>query len=124
MTGSGEGRWRVHEVVPGPRGIHSGSNRIPPSAPVKQRLRNFGTYRVKAPQPITHLMTGLADELDGAIAQAVQGQRTHGYSWAEIGARRGIHPPGCTAAMGSAALAGLLRSSSGPESRSCNLIVR
>jgi hypothetical protein len=36
------------------------------------------------------LMTGLADELDDAIAQAVKGLRTQGYSWAEIGARLGV----------------------------------
>jgi hypothetical protein len=35
-------------------------------------------------------MTGLADELDDAIAQAVNGLRAQGYSWAEIGARLGI----------------------------------
>ena len=36
------------------------------------------------------LMTGLADELDDALAQAVKGLRDRGYSWAEIGARLGI----------------------------------
>jgi hypothetical protein len=36
------------------------------------------------------LMTGLADELDAAIAQAVNGLRSHGYSWAEISSRLGI----------------------------------
>ena len=36
------------------------------------------------------LMTGLADELDAAIAEAVRGLRARGYSWAEIGARLGI----------------------------------
>jgi hypothetical protein len=36
------------------------------------------------------LMTGLADEIDTAISQAVQGLRTFGYSWAEIGTRLGI----------------------------------
>jgi hypothetical protein len=35
-------------------------------------------------------MTGLADELDAAIAEAVRGLRARGYSWAEIGARLGI----------------------------------
>jgi hypothetical protein len=36
------------------------------------------------------LMTGLADELDAAIAEAVKGLRGCGYSWAEIGSRLGI----------------------------------
>ena len=35
-------------------------------------------------------MTGLADELDDAIAQAVKGLRTQGYSWTEIGDRLNI----------------------------------
>ena len=36
------------------------------------------------------LMTGLANELDEAIAQAVKGLRGQGYSWTEIGDRLGI----------------------------------
>jgi hypothetical protein len=36
------------------------------------------------------LMLGLAEEIDTAIAEAVKGLRTCGYSWAEIGARLGI----------------------------------
>ena len=36
------------------------------------------------------LMTGLADELDAAIAEAVKGLRACGYSWAEIGSRLGV----------------------------------
>ncbi len=36
------------------------------------------------------LITGLADEIDTAIAEAVTGLRTRGYSWAEIGSRLGI----------------------------------
>ena len=36
------------------------------------------------------LMTGLADELDAAIAEAVKGLRGCGYSRAEIGSRLGI----------------------------------
>jgi hypothetical protein len=35
-------------------------------------------------------MTGLAEEIDTAISQAVTGLRAFGYSWAEIGARLGI----------------------------------
>jgi hypothetical protein len=35
-------------------------------------------------------MTGLADEIDTAISQAVKGLRAFGYSWAEIGSRLGI----------------------------------
>ena len=36
------------------------------------------------------LMLGLSAEIDDAIAQAVQGLRGFGYSWAEIGSRLGI----------------------------------
>ena len=36
------------------------------------------------------LMTDLADEIDTAISQAVQGLRAFGYSWAEIGSRLGV----------------------------------
>ena len=36
------------------------------------------------------LMTGLANEMDDAIAQAVKGLRAQGYSWTEIGDRLGI----------------------------------
>jgi hypothetical protein len=36
------------------------------------------------------LMTGLADEIDAAMAEAVKGLRAYGYSWAEIGSRLGI----------------------------------
>jgi biotin operon repressor len=35
-------------------------------------------------------MLGLAQEIDTAIAGAVKGLRSCGYSWAEIGARLGI----------------------------------
>ena len=36
------------------------------------------------------LMLGLSADVDTAIAQAVQGLRGSGYSWAEIGSRLGI----------------------------------
>jgi hypothetical protein len=36
------------------------------------------------------LIVGLADEIDAAMAEAVKGLRTRGYSWAEIGSRLGI----------------------------------
>ena len=36
------------------------------------------------------MMTGLADEIDTAISQAVTGLRAFGYSWAEIGSRLGV----------------------------------
>jgi hypothetical protein len=36
------------------------------------------------------LMLGLAEEIDTAIAEAVKGLRSCGYSWAEIGSRLGI----------------------------------
>jgi hypothetical protein len=36
------------------------------------------------------MMTGLADEIDTAISQAVTGLRQFGYSWAEVGSRLGV----------------------------------
>ena len=36
------------------------------------------------------LMLGLSEQIDDAIAQAVNGLRGFGYSWAEIGNRLGI----------------------------------
>jgi hypothetical protein len=36
------------------------------------------------------LLVGLAEEIDAAMAEAVQGLRARGYSWAEIGSRLGI----------------------------------
>jgi hypothetical protein len=36
------------------------------------------------------MLTGLADEIDTAISQAVIGLRAFGYSWAEIGSRLGV----------------------------------
>ena len=39
------------------------------------------------------LMTGLADEIDAAMAEAVKGLRAYGYPWAEIGSRLGITCP-------------------------------
>ena len=35
-------------------------------------------------------MVGPAEEIDTAIAKAVNGLRARGYSWAEIGSRLGI----------------------------------
>jgi hypothetical protein len=36
------------------------------------------------------LMIGLAEEIDTAMAEAVKGLRTCGYSWSKIGSRLGI----------------------------------
>jgi hypothetical protein len=36
------------------------------------------------------LMLGMAEEIDVAIAEAVNGLRAYGYSWAEIGSRVGV----------------------------------
>jgi hypothetical protein len=36
------------------------------------------------------LMTGLAADIDTALQDAVNGLRTFGYSWAEIGSRLGV----------------------------------
>jgi hypothetical protein len=35
-------------------------------------------------------MTGLADDIETAIRNAVIGLREYGYSWAEIGTRLGV----------------------------------
>jgi len=35
-------------------------------------------------------MAERADEIDTALAEAVEALRTYGYSWAEIGSRLGI----------------------------------
>jgi len=40
-------------------------------------------------ESLTHLIT-LADDINDATQQAVNGLRSTGYSWAEIGARLGI----------------------------------
>lgn len=40
-------------------------------------------------ESLTHLI-GLADDINDAIQQAVNGLRTAGYSWAEIAARLGV----------------------------------
>lgn len=46
------------------------------------------------------LMLGLAEDIDAAIAVAVQGLRERGYSWAEIGSPARHYPPGRPPAMG------------------------
>jgi hypothetical protein len=50
------------------------------------------------------LMPGLAEDIDTSIAEAVTGPRGRGYSWAEIGPRLGVTPPGRPAALGSIVL--------------------
>jgi hypothetical protein len=57
---------------------------------VRRVLRAYSRRVADGDVEALSLMTGLADELDAAIAQAVQGLRGRGYSWAEIGARLGI----------------------------------
>jgi hypothetical protein len=49
------------------------------------------------------LLVGLAEEIDAAMAEAVKGLRTHGYSWAEIGARFGVSRQAARQRWGSSA---------------------
>ena len=49
------------------------------------------------------LLVGLAEEIDAAMAEAVKGLRTHGYSWVEIGARLGISRQAAQQRWGSSA---------------------
>jgi hypothetical protein len=60
------------------------------SAFVRRVLRAYSRRVGDGDVEALTLMVGLADELDTAIAEAVKGLRTCGYSWAEIGARLGI----------------------------------
>jgi hypothetical protein len=55
------------------------------TSPAGQLPRGGSVGRVEA----LGLMLDLAEEIDTAIAEAVQGLRAYGYSWAEIGARLG-----------------------------------
>ena len=53
-------------------------------------LRAYGRRIADGDVEALTLMTDLADEIDSAISQAVNGLRGFGYSWAEIGSRLGI----------------------------------
>ncbi len=53
-------------------------------------LRAYGRRVACGDVEALTLMTDLADEIDTAISQAVQGLRGFGYSWAEIGSRLGV----------------------------------
>ena len=57
---------------------------------VRRILRAYSRRVADGDVEALSLMTGLADELDAAIAEAVKGLRGRGYSWAEIGSRLGI----------------------------------
>src|SRR6266436_2466432 len=57
---------------------------------VRRVLRGYSRRVADGDVGALILMTGLADELDAAIAEAVKGLRGCGYSWAEIGSRLGI----------------------------------
>jgi len=57
---------------------------------VRRVLRGYSRRVADGDVEALILMTGLADELDAAIAEAVKGLRRCGYSWAEIGSRLGI----------------------------------
>jgi len=52
---------------------------------VRRVLRGYSRRVADGDVEALILMTGLADELDAAIAEAVKGLRGCGYSWAEIG---------------------------------------
>jgi hypothetical protein len=57
---------------------------------VRRILRAYGRRVGDGDVEALALMLGLAEEIDTAIAEAVKGLRTRGYSWAEIGSRLGI----------------------------------
>jgi hypothetical protein len=57
---------------------------------VRRILRAYSRRVADGDVEALTLMTGLADELDAAIAEAVKGLRGCGYSWAEISSRLGI----------------------------------
>ncbi len=60
--------------------------RVRPPHPARLYSHRVGDGDVEA----LAVMLSLAEEIDGAIAEAVTGLRACGYSWAEIGARLGI----------------------------------
>jgi hypothetical protein len=57
---------------------------------IRRILRAYSRRVADGDVEALSLMTGLAGELDAAVAEAVQGLRARGYSWAEIGTRLGI----------------------------------
>jgi hypothetical protein len=57
---------------------------------LRRALRAYARRVASGDVEALTLMTDLADEIDTAIAQAVQGLRGFGYSWAEIGTRLGV----------------------------------
>jgi hypothetical protein len=57
---------------------------------IRRILRAYSRRVADGDVEALSLMTSLADELDTAMAEAVKGLRTYGYSWAEIGIRLGI----------------------------------
>jgi hypothetical protein len=57
---------------------------------IRRILRAYSRRVADGDVEALSLMTGLADELDAAIAEAVKSLRGCGYSWAEIGSRLGI----------------------------------
>jgi hypothetical protein len=60
------------------------------SAFVRRVLRAYARRVGDGDVEALAFMLGLAEEIDAAIAQAVNGLRACGYSWAEIGSRLGI----------------------------------
>jgi hypothetical protein len=57
---------------------------------IRRILRAYSRRVADSDVEALALMTGLADGLDAAIAEAVKGLRARGYSWAEIGSQLGI----------------------------------
>ncbi len=60
------------------------------SAFVRRILRAYSRRVGDGDVEALALMLGLAEEIDTAITEAVNGLRDCGYSWAEIGSRLGI----------------------------------
>ena len=57
---------------------------------VRRILRAYARRIAEGDIDSLALMTSLAADIDQAIAQAVTGLRTQGYSWADIGSRLGV----------------------------------
>ena len=90
-SGAGRSDWRSSvkaRLTPKRRGRHVENDEY--GAFVRRVLRAYSRRVGDGDVEALVLLVGLAEEIDAAMAEAVKGLRTQGYSWAEIGARLGI----------------------------------